>query len=86
MSEDVRADRGGWISGPSIGFNDLESPTVEEVREHFPGWTVYRGTDQRWHARETDASPPVDVLNGDTLLEISDEIVMWIRKREAGIL
>ena len=79
MSDDpdpnVRYDLGGWISGPMM---DLE-PTLDDVKKAFPGWTVYRGTDQLWHARRTDAQPPVTIVTGEDLLDLADMI-----RREAS--
>ena len=77
MSDDpnVRYDLGGWISGPMM---DLE-PTLDDVRRAFPAWTVYKGTDQLWHARRTDAQPPVTIVTGEDLQDLADMI-----KRELG--
>jgi hypothetical protein len=80
MSDDpdpnVRLDLGGWISGPMI---DLE-PTVDDVRRAFPGWTVYRGTDQLWHARRKDAAPPARIVTGEDLQDLADMIRREVSK------
>ncbi len=79
MSDDphpnVRYDLGGWISGPMM---DVE-PTLDDVKRAFPDWTVYRGTDQLWHARLTNAQPPVTIVTGEDLQDLADMI-----KRELG--
>jgi hypothetical protein len=52
----------------------MEEPSAADVRRQFPDWTVYMGTDQRWRARLTTASPPVQVAVGEDLSGLIDEI------------
>jgi hypothetical protein len=58
----------------------MEEPTVADVRQHFPDWTVYMGTDQRWRARLTRAQPPAQVVIGEDLSDLMDEIRRRIAK------
>jgi hypothetical protein len=61
-----------------------DDPSVDDVRRAFPGWSVYRGTDQRWHARPASATPPVQPVTGEDLLDLMDMIRRYIRTEEAG--
>ena len=57
-------------------------PTLDDVRRMFPGWTVYRGTDQRWRARPASAAPSVQPVVGENLLDLTDEIKLCISRAE----
>ena len=77
MTDRVLPDHGGWISGPMMDPDEL---ALEDVRRKFPDWTVYRGTDQRWHARPADAAPPVIPVAGDDLLDLKEEIERYLAR------
>jgi hypothetical protein len=59
-----------------------DEPTIDDVRRAFPGWTVYRGTDQRWRARPASTAPPVQPVVGEDLLDLTDEIKLYISRAE----
>ncbi len=61
-----------------------DEPTVDDVRRAFPGWTVYRGTDQLWHARPADAVPPAKIVTGEDLVDLMDEIRLYISTAAEG--
>jgi hypothetical protein len=52
----------------------MDEPTVADVRQQFPGWTVYRGVDQRWRARLSTATPPTQVAVGEDLTDLMEEM------------
>jgi len=52
----------------------MEEPTVADVRRRFPDWTVYMGTEQRWRARLTITKPPAQIVIGEDLSDLIDEI------------
>jgi hypothetical protein len=58
----------------------MEEPTVADVRRQFPDWTVYQGTDRRWRARLANAKPPTQVVVGEDLSDLMDEIRRRIAK------
>lgn len=47
----VREDRGGWISGPSLSEDEFK---LAGLRERFPRWKFWRGQ----HTRAWWACPP----------------------------
>lgn len=60
----------------------MTEPTLDEVRRACPGWTVYRGIDQRWRARPTSARPPVEPVVGEDLGDLMDMIKRRISEME----
>jgi hypothetical protein len=58
----------------------MDAPTAVDVRRQFPDWTVYRGTDQRWRARLARAKPPAQVVVGEDLCDLTDQIRRCIAK------
>jgi hypothetical protein len=63
----------------------MEESTVADVRRQFPDWTIYRGTDQRWRARLTIAKPPAQVVVGEDLTDLMDEIRRCVAKLDEEV-
>ncbi len=48
-------------------------PTKASIEREFPGWEVWRGIDNLWHARMKGATPPV-LVRDDHLGGLREEI------------
>jgi len=51
-----------------------EPRTADDVEAEFPDWEVWRGVDNRWHARIRGAEPLITVADAD-LVGLKEEIV-----------
>jgi hypothetical protein len=58
----------------------MTEPGPDDIRRMYPGWMVYRGTDQRWRARPESAGPPVEPVVGEGLQDLADEIRLHLAK------
>lgn len=50
-----------------------EPQSAKQLMAEFPQWSVYRGIDQLWYARDGD-----ELLRGEDLLDLRDQIIRWI--------
>ena len=58
-------------------------PTKDSIEREFLGWELWRGTDNRWHARIRNAEPPVTVAD-DHLDGLREEIVRKLSQLETA--
>ena len=58
-------------------------PTKDSIEREFPGWELWHGTDNRWHARIRNAEPPVTVAD-DHLDGLREEIVRKLSQLETA--
>jgi hypothetical protein len=58
-------------------------PTKDSIEREFRGWEIWRGTDNRWHARIRNAEPPVTVAD-DHLDGLREEIVRKLSQLETA--
>lgn len=56
---------------------------ADQVADEFPGWEAWQGIDHLWHARIRGATPPVMVHGGD-LVDLRDQIIVYLRRADAG--
>ena len=54
-----------------------------EIADEFPGWEAWQGIDRLWHARVRGATPPV-MVHGEDLVDLRDQIIVYLRRAEAG--
>jgi hypothetical protein len=61
--------------GGHPGVSEVTEPrTADDVEAEFPDWEVWRGVDNRWHARIRGAEPLITVADDD-LVGLKEEIV-----------
>jgi hypothetical protein len=58
-------------------------PTKDSIERESPGWEIWRGTDNRWHARIRNAEPPVTAAD-DHLDGLREEIVRKLSQLETA--
>lgn len=60
----------------------MTEPSKESIQDEFPGWEVWHGLDNRWHARIKGATPPIMVAD-DHLDGLREEIIRKVSQIEA---
>jgi hypothetical protein len=59
-----------------------EPRSAEELMTEFPGWHVWEGVNSLFYARRPRTSPPVVVGPGEDLMDLRDQIIIWIRRHQ----
>jgi hypothetical protein len=59
-----------------------DGPTVESIADEFPDWEPWQGIEGLWHARIRGATPPV-MVTGEDLMDLRDQIIVYVRRSEA---
>jgi len=54
-----------------------------QIAGEFPGWEAWQGIDRLWHARIRGATPPV-MVHGEDLVDLRDQIIVYLRRAEAS--
>lgn len=58
-----------------------EPRSAKALEQEFPQWEVWKGVSRLWYARLLKSSPPV-VVKGEGLMDVRDQIIVWIRRHE----
>jgi hypothetical protein len=74
LRERVAAKDAEIRGGPAVTGPD---PAPKDVETEFPGWEVFRGTDEMWYARLSGAEPPI-VLRDENTTELRERVRAWV--------